>query len=96
MQRSTGDYEAPSLSRSPEVLHVLAALQHHGCDMFMDLHGDEKLPFNFLWGSEGVPRWQQGPRLGDLQRHFVQALMQVGQGERRRRREERGERRGEK
>lgn len=75
--RPTGDYEAPSLARSPEVLHVLAALHRHGCDMFMDLHGDEKLPFNFLSGSEGVPKWQHGPRLGDLQSLFVRTLMEA-------------------
>jgi hypothetical protein len=43
----------------------------------MDLHGDEKLPFNFLSGSEGVPRWQDGPRLRDLQSGFLKALMEV-------------------
>jgi hypothetical protein len=59
------------------VFHVLAAITHHGCDMFMDLHGDEKLPFNFLSGSEGVPRWQDGPRLRDLQSGFLKALMEV-------------------
>ena len=77
LQRSTGDYEAPSLARSPEVHHVLSALSRHGCDLFMDLHGDEKLPHNFLSGSEGVPKWQQSPRLGDLQAAFLQALMEV-------------------
>ena len=57
---------------------MLVALTRHGCDLFMDLHGDEKLPHNFLSGSEGVPRWLLSPRLRDLQRGFVQALMQVG------------------
>ena len=45
--------------------------------MFMDIHGDEALPFNFLSGSEGVPKWQDSPRLGLLQDTFVSALMQV-------------------
>lgn len=48
-----------------------------GCDMFMDIHGDEALPYNFISGSEGVPKWQNGPRLAELQSMFVQALMQV-------------------
>lgn len=62
------------------MFHVLAALHKHGCDMFMDLHGDEKLPYNFLSGSEGVPKWLLSSRLGDLQTSFVRALMEVWEG----------------
>ena len=48
-------YEAPTLERSPEVYHVLAALDSLGCDLFLDVHGDEELPANFWAGIEGVP-----------------------------------------
>ena len=52
-------YEAPTLKRSPEVYHVLQKMDETGCDMFLDVHGDEELPFNFLAGGEGCANWRQ-------------------------------------
>jgi len=66
---STGDYEAPTLERSPEVYHTLAAMDATGVDIFVDVHGDEALPFGFIAGAEGLPIW--GPRLRALQGAFV-------------------------
>ena len=37
----TGDYMAPTVERSPEVHAVLAAATAIGCDLFVDVHGDE-------------------------------------------------------
>ena len=67
----TGEYDAPTLERSPEVWHALAAMDAEPPDVFVDVHGDEALPFAFLAGSEGVPAW--GPRLRDLHGAFVGA-----------------------
>jgi len=67
----TGSYEAPSLERSPEVYHVLRAMQRTGVDFFCDVHGDEGLPFCFCAGNEGTPNW--GPRLRALHGAFVGA-----------------------
>lgn len=67
----TGEYHAPTLERSPEVFHVLAECDRVGCDLFIDVHGDEELPHNFVSGMEGCPVW--GPRLEGLQRHFCEA-----------------------
>jgi len=50
-------YEAPTLERAPEVYHVLKKMDETGVDVFLDIHGDEALPFNFLAGSEGCPNW---------------------------------------
>jgi len=50
-------YDAPTLERSPEVYHILQKMDQTGCDVFLDIHGDEALPFNFLAGSEGCPNW---------------------------------------
>mmetsp|Transcript_21471 Transcript_21471/g.59634 ORF Transcript_21471/g.59634 Transcript_21471/m.59634 type:complete len:465 (-) Transcript_21471:122-1516(-) len=61
---STGSYEAPTLSRSPEVYHVLAAMDKIGVDLFLDVHGDEALPANFWAGFEGIP--DVSPRLLEL------------------------------
>lgn len=56
----TGDfYEAPTMERSPEVYHVLKKMDETGVDAFLDVHGDEVLPYNFLAGSEGCPNWSE-------------------------------------
>ncbi|CAE7824537.1 unnamed protein product, partial [Symbiodinium microadriaticum] len=71
---TTGSYEAPTLERSPEVYYVLQELDAVGCDMFIDVHGDEGLPHNFLAGMEGIPKW--GPRLESLQATFTDRLVE--------------------
>ena len=40
---STGDYEAPTLARSPEIYYILQALDRCGCQGFLDIHGDEEI-----------------------------------------------------
>ena len=72
---STGDYIAPSLERSPEVLHVLAALDAHGCDAYVDVHGDEEIAANFFAGTQGIPSWS--PRLEGLFKSFSNSLARV-------------------
>jgi Predicted carboxypeptidase len=62
-------YEAPTLERSPEVYHVLKKMDETGVDVFLDVHGDEALPFNFLAGSEGCPNWSD--RLKSLHGAFL-------------------------
>lgn len=64
-------YEAPTVERSPEVYHVLRKMDETGCDAFLDVHGDEALPFNFLAGSQGMPNW--GKRLESLHGAFLAA-----------------------
>ena len=49
------EWAAPTLERSPEVVHVLAAMDATGVDFAMDVHGDEALPHNFIAGFEGIP-----------------------------------------
>ena len=67
----TGTYDAPTLERSPEVYHTLSAMEATGVDFFMDVHGDEAIPFGFFAGNEGIPNW--GPRLRALHGAFVGA-----------------------
>jgi len=52
-------YDAPTLERSPEVYHLLRRMDETGCDAFLDIHGDEELPFNFLAGSQGMSVWSK-------------------------------------
>jgi murein tripeptide amidase MpaA len=49
------EWAGPSLDRSPEVVHTLAAMDATGVDFAMDVHGDESLPHNFIAGFEGIP-----------------------------------------
>ena len=63
-----------SLSTLP-FFAVLAEMDRVGCDMCVDVHGDEALPYNFLSGSEGLPIW--GDRLKHLQDTFSDAFKKV-------------------
>ncbi|WP_298439439.1 M14-type cytosolic carboxypeptidase [uncultured Ferrimonas sp.] len=46
-----------SLDSSPEVYLVRQKMEQTGVDFFLDVHGDEGLPYNFIAGSEGIPDW---------------------------------------
>ena len=46
------EWMTPSLETSPEVLHVRRKIHETGCDLFLDIHGDEALPYNFVAGNE--------------------------------------------
>jgi murein tripeptide amidase MpaA len=46
------EWMTPSLETSPEVFHVRNKMHATGCDLFLDIHGDEVLPYNFVAGSE--------------------------------------------
>jgi murein tripeptide amidase MpaA len=43
------------LETSPEVFYVQQKLEATGCDLFLDIHGDEALPWNFIAGQKGLP-----------------------------------------
>ncbi len=47
------EWQAPSIEKSPEVFFVRGKMDEVGVDMFLDIHGDENLPYNFVAGSEG-------------------------------------------
>ncbi|MEW9796713.1 M14 family metallopeptidase [Alteromonas sp. CYL-A6] len=67
------EWATPSAEKSPEVLYVLNAMEEIGVDMYLDLHGDEALPYNFVAGSEGIPSYDE--RLKMLEDTFKQALL---------------------
>ena len=66
-----GDYQAPTLERSPEVYHVLRKMDETGVDCCLDIHGDEELPYNFISGAEKTPKW--GERMQHLHGAFTAA-----------------------
>ena len=44
-----------NLETCPEVYVVQRKIESTGCDLFMDIHGDEALPWNFIAGQKGLP-----------------------------------------
>ena len=67
------EWKTPTLERRPEVYYVLNAMHEVGVDMYLDLHGDEALPYNFVAGSEGIPVYNN--RLKALENQFKDALL---------------------
>lgn len=51
------EWLAPTLARSPEVLHVRSAMHDSGVDAFLDVHGDEALPYVFADGCDRIPEF---------------------------------------
>ena len=69
------EWQSPSMEKSPEVFLVREKMLETGVDMFLDIHGDEAIPYNFVAGSEGIPSYDE--RLASLETAFKQALHTV-------------------
>lgn len=67
------EWAHPSLENSPEVYYVRNKMQQTGVDMFLDVHGDEALPYNFVAGGEGIPNYSD--KIAQLESTFKQALL---------------------
>ncbi len=50
-------WKEPHETNSPEVYFVRQRMHETGVDFFLDVHGDEALPYNFIAGAEGIPSW---------------------------------------
>ena len=59
--------------RSPEVFVVRRRMLESGVDLYLDVHGDEGLPYNFLVGSEGTVSYS--PRTAELESLFKSAWL---------------------
>lgn len=66
------EWNRAQLDNSPEVLLVQQQMQQTGVDLFLDVHGDEGLPYNFVAGSEGVPRFDK--TMAQWEQDFVAAF----------------------
>jgi murein tripeptide amidase MpaA len=60
------------LETSPEVFHVRNKMLETGVDLFLDIHGDEAIPYVFVAGTEGVPSYNE--RIAALETAFKQQL----------------------
>ena len=69
------EWQTPSLDNSPEVYHVRAKMKETGVDAYLDLHGDEALPYVFVAGTEGVPSYSD--KIKSLEDEFKSVLMSV-------------------
>lgn len=72
------EWQDPSLEKSPEVYLVLNKMIETGCDLALDVHGDEALPYNFIAGTEGIPGWSE--RLAGLLDGFKSAYVKSSSG----------------
>ncbi len=72
------EWDTPSLEKSPEVYLVLQKMIETGCDLALDVHGDEALPYNFIAGTEGIPSWSD--RLASLQDTFKNSYVKSSNG----------------
>ena len=67
------EWQNPSMERSPEVYLVRQKMLEVGGDMFLDIHGDEALPFNFVAACEGIPGYDE--RHAKLEDTFKRAFV---------------------
>jgi len=53
------EWQSPTMRYSPEVFLVKQAISETGVDVFLDVHGDEALPYCFIAGTEGLSQWNK-------------------------------------
>ncbi|SCK30374.1 M14-type cytosolic carboxypeptidase [Vogesella sp. LIG4] len=66
------EWLTPSEEASPEVFHVRNKMLETGVDLFLDIHGDETIPYIFVAGTEGVPSYDE--RMAKLEDKFKHLL----------------------
>ncbi|MBR7059418.1 MAG: hypothetical protein IKI22_02300 [Neisseriaceae bacterium] len=63
----------PSIENSPEVYYVREKMHETGVDIFLDIHGDESIPYIFVAGTEGVPNYSE--KIANLEKLFKEAFI---------------------
>lgn len=69
------EWREPDPDASPEVFVVREAMKASGCALFLDIHGDESLPYVFFSTSEDVPGF--GDDLRAQQDRFIASMAAV-------------------
>ncbi|MFN6569905.1 M14-type cytosolic carboxypeptidase [Dendronalium sp. ChiSLP03b] len=67
------EWVAPSVERSPEIKYVKGLIEQTGIDLFLDVHGEETLPYAFVMGCEGVPSYNA--QAAERERQFKNVLL---------------------
>jgi murein tripeptide amidase MpaA len=65
-------WQDSSETLSPEVFFARQQMERHGVDMFLDVHGDEEIPYVFTAACEGNPGYT--PLQAQLEAHFRRRL----------------------
>jgi murein tripeptide amidase MpaA len=65
-------WDDPDPIAAAEVFAIRRAIAENGVDLFLDIHGDEALPYVFAAGCEGNPGYS--PRLAELETDFATFL----------------------
>jgi murein tripeptide amidase MpaA len=60
---------------SPEVFFVKQQMEKYGVDLFLDVHGDEEIPYVFTAACEGNPGYT--PKQQELEAHFRTRLSEI-------------------
>jgi murein tripeptide amidase MpaA len=69
------EWAEPTMEHSPEVFLVKAAAESTGVDFWLDVHGDESLPYCFIAGTEGLKGWSEKDQQGlDFYRNVLAEL----------------------
>lgn len=71
------EWMAPSLESSPEVWHVKHKIHETGCDLFLDIHGDEALPYVFVAGSEMLEGFSA--QQAEEQERFIEQFLRASE-----------------
>ena len=66
------EWFSPTPEKSPEVYYVREKMRATGVDLFLDIHGDEAIPYVFVAGTEGVPAYNE--RIAALEAQFKAAF----------------------
>ncbi len=69
------EWRAPDPVMSPEVHLVRQAMEETGCELFLDIHGDESLPYVFLATADEVPGFTA--EMAEQQARFIEGLQAV-------------------
>ena len=69
------EWRDPDPVASPEVFLVRAEMERTGCALFLDIHGDETLPYVFFSTAEEVPGFTT--EAAAAQARFVETLLSV-------------------
>ena len=65
------EWENPSKFDCPEVFNVRQAMHEKGVDLFIDVHGDEEIPYNFIMG--GNSSCQLSKQAKEFKNNFAKA-----------------------
>lgn len=71
------EWMTPSTESSPEVWHVKNKIHETGCDLFLDIHGDESLPYVFVAGSEMLEGFSE--QQADEQQRFIEQFLRASE-----------------